>query len=322
MTLKNEQIIKKFERITEIRERRYVDDTMVNSDLATSAGERAIRDAGIEREALDYVIVGHNFGDITAGKKQIDIMPSIAAKVKHKLGIENNRCVPYDMIFGCPGWLESLILAHRFIQSGVARHALVIGSETPSRAVDPHDRNRMIFADGAGAVVLSAQQGTHKVGVLSHMTISDNGDELGYLKNGRSLNPAYDESEVLVRMAGRKIYEYALKKVPAVIQETLQLADLSAKDLSKVLMHQANAKMDHAILERLMKLSGMDKAPEDFMPMTIQTFGNSSVASIPTLYDLIAHGQLKPHAFHSGDQLILASVGAGMNVNAMAYRMA
>lgn len=316
----NEQIISQFESVTEIRERRYVGDQMRNSDMAAAAGSRAIADAEVDKEQIDYVIVAHNFGDISSDARRVNIMPSLAAKVKHKLRITNDRCVPYDMIFGCPGWLEGLILANRFIQSDLAEHILVIGSETLSRVIDPHDRNRMIFADGAGAVVLSARGGKEKAGVMHSVTICDNGEELDYLKNSRSLNPAYDKSEFLVRMAGRKIYEYALKKVPPVVKETIESAALGIGDISKVLVHQANAKMERAILVRLIQLFGLHKAPENLMPMTVQTLGNSSVATIPTLYDLIAHHELAPHEFHSGDHIVFASVGAGMNVNAMVYR--
>lgn len=321
MPMANEQIIRKFEEITEIRERLYTRDGVMNSDLATAAAQRALQDAELEKEALDYVIAAHNFGDITPEKKQIDIMPSLAARVKNKLSIANPRCIPYDMTFGCPGWLEGLILAHHFIQGGVARHILVVGSETLSRAVDPHDRNRMIFADGAGAVILSACEDIQKTGVLSHVTISENLAELDYLKNGRSLNPDYEESEVLIRMNGRRVYEYALKRVPSLIKEAVESAGLRPRELSKVLMHQANAKMDQAILERLVRLFDLPEAPEHFMPMTIQHFGNSSVATIPTLYDRIAKRQMEPHSFRVGDNLVFASVGAGMNVNAMVYRV-
>ena len=320
MSAENEQIIRQFEAITEIRARRYVGDQMCNSDMAAAAGCRAVQDAEIDKEQIDYVIAAHNFGDISSDEKRVDIMPSLSARVKHKLRIKNDRCVPYDVIFGCPGWLEGLVLAHHFIRSERAQHILVVGSETLSRVVDPHDRNRMIFADGAGAVVLSARGGREKTGVIHSVTTCDNGEALSYLKNGPSLNPAYDESKTLIRMTGRKIYEYTLKRVPPVVKETIESAGLGIGDISKVLIHQANAKMDRAILTRLINLFGLHSAPEGFMPMTVQTLGNSSVATLPTLYDLIAHHELAPSEFHSGDHIVFTSVGAGMHVNAMVYR--
>ena len=125
-----EEITRKFEEITEIRERRYVEDDLLNSDIATFAAKKAIEESGVNPEELDYIIVGHNFGDIDPVGHQIDIMPSISAKVKHNLGIKNLKCKPYDMTFGCPGWIESLILGHQFIQANIAKKVLVIGAST------------------------------------------------------------------------------------------------------------------------------------------------------------------------------------------------
>jgi len=316
---KNIDIIQKFELITEIRERRYISNDLMNSDIATFAAERAIADSKIDQETLDYIIVAHNYGDISSKHCQVDIMPSIAARVKHKLGIKNKRCIPYDMIFGCPGWVQSMILIDQLGKGNALNNALVIGSDTLSRAVDPHDRNSMIFSDGAGAVVLRMEKNAEK-GIISHYTISDTGEELSYLANGNSLNPLYEKSEVNISMRGRKVYEYVLKNVPSAIKKTIDHAGLTYKDISKFLIHQANAKMDHAILERLKDLYKVKSTDCRTMPMTIQTLGNSSVATIPTMYDLIRKGKLGEHKINEGDYLVFASVGAGMNVNALLYK--
>ncbi|MDP4955490.1 MAG: ketoacyl-ACP synthase III, partial [Crocinitomicaceae bacterium] len=147
----NETIIEKFKEITGIEERRYAQKEQTNSDLGIIAAQRAIAAAGIDIETIDYIIYAHNFGDVRFGSNHLDMLPALSSRVKHALGIANPNCVAYDMLFGCPGWVEALIQANLFIKAGAAQHCLVIGAETLSRVVDPHDRDSMIFADGAGA---------------------------------------------------------------------------------------------------------------------------------------------------------------------------
>ncbi|MEO8934763.1 MAG: ketoacyl-ACP synthase III, partial [Xanthomarina sp.] len=137
----NEVIIKKFKAITGIGERRYAEDHLTTSDLAFFAAKKAIEDAKINQEELDYIIVGHNYGDVKHNTEQSDTVPSIASRVKHLLGIKNPKCVGYDLLFGCPGWNEGLIQANAFIKSGIAKKCLVIGAEALSRVVDKHDRD-------------------------------------------------------------------------------------------------------------------------------------------------------------------------------------
>src|SRR5690606_581740 len=150
----NAVIIEKFEAITGIRERRYIEEDLTNSDIAYFASDRAIKDAGIDPEELDYIIVAHNYGDVRHEGMQSDTVPSIASRVKQKLKIRNPHCVAFDILFGCPGWIQAVIQANAFMQAGMAKKCLVVGSETLSRVVDPHDRDSMIYSDGAGATVL------------------------------------------------------------------------------------------------------------------------------------------------------------------------
>ncbi|WP_185878741.1 3-oxoacyl-ACP synthase III family protein [Blattabacterium cuenoti] len=321
----NEDIIKKFQKITEIKERRYVNNTLFNSDMATIAAKRALVNSKIYKEKIDYIISAHNYGDIHPISFQSDLVPSIAARVKNKLKIRNKKCRPYDMIFGCPGWIEGMILADQLLRSKYAKNILITSSETLSKVIDPHDRNAMIFSDGAGAAVLSAIEikgGNH--GILYYDSQCDNNEELHYLTNGPSLNPDYKTSLVNIRMNGRRIYEYALTEVPNMLKSILDRANLHLKDIKKILIHQANAKMDYAILKRLLKLYNYSSSNKDFcknlMPMTIQKLGNSSVATVPTLLDLILQGKMPPHEIKPGDIIMMASLGAGMNINGMIYR--
>lgn len=172
-----------------------------------------------------------------------------------------------------------------------AKTILVVGTETLSRVVDIYDRDRLIFADGAGAVILQAKENTEE-GFITSSTICDNDVELDYLSNGCSLNPEVGPERLFIRMRGRKIYEYALKNVPDAIKDTISQAGLDIDDIDKILIHQANAKMDHAIIHRLFKLYGKEYR-EEIAPMTIQEFGNSSVATVPTMYDLIKKTKCK-----------------------------
>jgi 3-oxoacyl-[acyl-carrier-protein] synthase-3 len=319
LDIPTDDIIEKFVAITEIEERRWIDNNMVNSDMGTIAGRQAIEHAGIDKEDLDYVIVAQNFGDVVYGTNKTDIMPSISSKIKNKLDIKNGQCVPYDIIYGCPGWVEGMRMADQFIKAGFAKKILVIGTEALSRVVDPFDRDSMIFADGAGAVVVSAEESNEKYGILAHNTISDNTEELKYLYNGKSFNPEYKPEQSFIRMAGRKIYEYALTKVPKAIKKSIDDAGLHLNDTKKLLIHQANGKMDEQILKRFLRLY-KGKVSDDYMPMTIAKFGNSSVATIPTMFDLINRKELENHEFNSGDNIVFASVGAGMTINSMVYR--
>lgn len=319
----NQEVIQKFLEITTISERRYAADDQVTSDIVHLAAEKAIDSAGIDRETLDYVIVAHNYGDVLHGSNRVDMVPCLAARVKHKLGIKNPFTVAHDVPFGCPGWVQAMIQANYFLRSGDAKRILVAGGDILSRVSDPHDRDCMIFADGAAAVILEAQESDEPVGMLAHKTRSDTFLYAKMLQAGPSLNPAeYAETgNLYIRMNGRRLYMYALENVPTAIKACLDAANLHLSDISKVLIHQANGKMDDAILERLYSLYGME-VPEGVMPMTISWLGNSSVATVPTLLDLILRGQLAPHEIKKGDTIVIASVGAGMNINAIAYKMA
>ena len=121
-------------------------------------------------------------------------------------------------------------------------------------------------------------------------------------------------------MYGRKIYEFALNNVPLAMKECLDNSGCSIDEVKKVFIHQANEKMDEAILHRFYKLHGKT-APADVMPMTIDKLGNSSVATVPTVFDLVKRGKLEGHSIEPGDVVIFASVGAGMNINAIVYRL-
>lgn len=314
----NEVIAQKFTEITGIVERRYVKENQNTSDIATIAAKKAIEDAKIDPETLDYIIFAHNFGDVKKGTIQGDMLPSLAAKVKHNLRIKNPKCVAYDMLFGCPGWVESFIQVQAFIKAGMAKKCLVIGAETLSRVVDPHDRDSMIYSDGAGATIVEATN--DEGGILGNVSASYTYDEANYLFFGKSNNQENNPDVRYIKMYGRKIYEFALSNVPKAMKECLEIANIDISQVKKILIHQANEKMDEAIVQRFYKLY-KKPYPDGIMPMSIHKLGNSSVATIPTLYDLIMNGEIENQSLHKGDIILFASVGAGMNVNAIVYQV-
>lgn len=392
-----QEIIDKFLEITTIAERRYATEDLLTSDLAFFAAQKAIARAGIDKESLDYVIVAHNFGDVKSGSNRTDNVPSLAARVKGKLGIENPFAIAYDILFGCPGWLQAFIQADYFIRSGDAKRILVIGADVLSRIADPHDRDSMLYADGAGAVILEARESSTPIGILGHVARSDTKAYLNMLNMGKSFRtqgatsntpagtpigaladtsidtPAgtqlstsqLDPNHLYLKMNGRRLYQYALETVPLAIKAALDKCGVDITEISKVLIHQANGKMDEAILKRLYALYNIAEIPANVMPMSISNLGNSSVATLPTLLDLImrdnlthngeiiddtqngisidsAHtsinsanssidsgntssaltenlGTPNNHSIKKGDKIVFASVGAGMNINALVY---
>lgn len=313
----NEVIIEKFKAITGIDERRYAFDHLTSSDLAFFAAEKAIENAKIDPEELDYIIMAHNFGDVKYNTIQTDLLPCLAARVKHSLRIKNPKCVAYDILFGCPGWIEGVIQANAFIKAGIAKKCLVIGSETLSRVVDKHDRDSMIYSDGAGATVIELTD--EEGGILAHETASYTYDEAYYLFFGKSNNKDLCPDTRYIKMDGRKIYEFALNNVPLAMKACLEKANVDIKDIKKIFIHQANEKMDEAILKRFYKLCNTE-IPEGIMPMTIQELGNSSVATIPTLFDMVRNDRIKNQHLNKGDIIMFASVGAGMHINAIVYK--
>ncbi len=313
----NTVIIDKFKKITGIEERRYASAQQNTSDLAFLSAEKAIQDAAIDPETLDYIIVAHNFGDVNKNSSQADTIPSLAARVKHKLKIKNPYCVAYDLLFGCPGWIEGVIQAQSFIKSDMAKRCLVIGAETLSRVVDHHDRDSMIYSDGAGASIIENTKDSG--GIISTISASYTLEESNFLFFGKTYNQNSEDTNKYIKMHGRKIYEFALNHVPLAMKACLDKTDFDIADVKKILIHQANEKMDEAIVKRFYGLYNQE-VPEGIMPMSIQKLGNSSVATIPTLYDLILNKKIENQSINKGDLLLFASVGAGMNINAFVYQ--
>jgi 3-oxoacyl-[acyl-carrier-protein] synthase III len=315
-----QEIVEKFRQITGIEERRYTTDKLNASDIGSLAARMAIEDSGIDAEELDQVIVAHNFGNVRKHTIQSDAVPSLASLIKHSLGIRNPNCVAYDILFGCPGWLQGVIQADAFFKAGIARKALIIGTETLSRVIDMYDRDSMIFSDGAGAAVLEYKEvEANGPGLLGSCAQTHASEEVDYINMGMSYYPDSDPRIRYIKMKGRKVYEYAMTYVPAAMKDCLEKSNVHIHELRKVFIHQANEKMDEGIIKRMYQLY-KEEPPQNIMPMSIHWLGNSSVATIPTLYDLVRKQQVASHQLTTGDVILFASVGAGMNINAACYR--
>ncbi len=318
--LPGEEVVEKFKAITGIEERRYARTNQMASDLGAQASRQALASSGVDPETLDGIIVAHNFGDMTHNGRQVDILPSLATRVKYQLKIKNPNCIAFDILYGCPGWLQGLIVAYTHIKAGQGQKYLIVGTETLSRTLDPHDRDSMIFADGAGACVVEAREDKGNSGILSTASQTFTEEEAFYLFYGASNNPKEKDHRRYIKMHGSKIFQFALTHVPAAMQKCLDSSGVGIDEVKKILIHQANEKMDEAIVKRFYRLY-KKPAPEKIMPMSIGYLGNSSVATVPTLLDQLLKGQLKGHSVQKGDVLLLASVGAGMSINAVTYRV-
>jgi len=236
------------------------------------------------------------------------------------LGIKRPECIAYDIVVGCPGWVQSLIQTDAYFKAGMAKKALLIGSETLSRVIDPVDRDSMLFADGAGACVLEFRDSEGE-GILGSAAQAHSIDECCYIKMGRTYRDAEDKNGFYMKMKGRKVYEYAIKHVPLAMKQCLDNCGIQIGELNMIFLHQANEKMDEEIMKRFFALYGIVEPPSGIMPMSIHWLGNSSVATVPTLYHLVRKGETPGHALDHGNVVLFASVGAGMNINAVAYRI-
>ena len=175
----------------------------------------------------------------------------------------------------------------------------------------------MIYSDGAGATIIEASDANGEI--IAHSSATYAFEEANYLFFGQSYSSKDKSGTSYIKMHGRKIYEFAVTNVPKAMKDCLDNSGLSINDVKKIFIHQANEKMDEAIVKRFYKEYGMNM-PEGIMPMNIKELGNSSVATIPTLFDMVKRGKLENQSIEKGDVVIFASVGAGMNINAIIYR--
>lgn len=313
-------IIQKLEEISGIKERRFIPEDEPSVEILFQACSNAIQDAGIDKNEIDGLIVGHNAGNILPNQVGVfHTVPNLAAVVKNKLGITNHQCHAYDILFGCPGWLQGVIQANRLIESGEATHVLVAGLEIASRLLDPNDVDSLLMADGCGAMIVSKSESKDK-GVLAHAMFSHTEEDLNNITLGASLNRE-TTGHCFFKMNGQRVYKYATTWLPQVIRQALDKVEITPSEVDYFFFHQANAKMLRVIASNLMDLYGItDQQYVDKIPSSISFLGNTSVATIPTLFDLVNKQQMEGFTLKEGQTYVFASVGAGMHCNAVVYK--
>ena len=313
------EIIEKLESITGIRERRYVPFDQDSIGLMTEASRLAVADAGLDVNQLSGIIVAHNAGNMIPQPGGFHTVPNLAALLKNALDCTNHECFAYDILFGCPGWIQAVIQAHQTIRCGDGRHILVTGLEVASRMLDPHDVDSMILGDGCGACVVSQSENKTE-GIISHTTYSHGQEDNRIIYLGKS-NKKGVAGSCYFHMNGREVYKYATEWVPKVLKDALDKANLEIGDVDIFLFHQANAKMLDAIAKNLAHICGVTGDMfEGKIPSTIEFLGNTSVATIPTMLDLIRKNWLDGYQISDGNIAVMASVGAGMHCNALVYQ--
>ncbi|MDA8917388.1 ketoacyl-ACP synthase III [Flavobacteriaceae bacterium] len=313
-------IIQKLEEISGIKERRFIPEDEPSVEILFQACSNAIQDAGIDKNEIDGLIVAHNAGNMLPNQLGVfHTVPNLAAVVKNKLGITNHQCHAYDILFGCPGWLQGVIQANRLIESGEATNVLVAGLEIASRLLDPNDVDSLLMADGCGATIVSKSESKDK-GVLAHAMFSHTEEDLNNITLGASLNRE-TTGHCFFKMNGQRVYKYATTWLPQVIRQALDKVEITPSEVDYFFFHQANAKMLRVIASNLMDLYGItDQQYVDKIPSSISFLGNTSVATIPTLFDLVNKQQMEGFTLKEGQTYVFASVGAGMHCNAVVYK--
>ncbi len=273
---------------TGIEQRHIAAEGEFTSHLATHAAHNALQDAGIEPEAINAIIVATTTPDET--------FPATAVRVQHALGVP--PCMAFDMQAACSGFIYALTLADGLLKSGAAKNVLVIGAETYSRIVDWTDRGTCIlFGDGAGAVVLSAEANSTR-GII-HSTLSADGSLADILKTTGGTSTTQTAGNVL--MEGREVFRHAVAKMMGAVQESLTATSKNVDDIDWLIPHQANARILTTIATKL----GVSL---DKVVMTTALHANTSAATIPLALSVAHHdGRLK-----SGNLVSMPALGAGL----------
>ena len=280
---------------TGIKERRVSDDKTATSDLCIRAAEDAIKMSGIDKNEIDFIIVGTVTPDY--------FFPSTAGIVQKALGIE--KAAILDIEAGCSGFLYALAVARRFIAFGGYRHILAIGAETLTKIVNWEDRNTcVLFGDGAGAAVLSP---TDSESCILSDALSGNGNlgELLIMHGGGSRNPISqkvvdDKSATICMESGRDIFKNAVFSMYDMAHETLNIAGITTDDVKWLIPHQANLRIMDSVIKKL----GIEK---EKLLVNLEKYGNTSAGSIPiALTDFVENGTIK-----KGDLVLLVAFGAG-----------
>ena len=280
---------------TGIRNRYIADPGETTASLARDAASKALAQAGMQGSDIDLIVLATATPDQT--------FPSSATKVQAMLGIAD--CIAFDVHAVCTGFLYALTVADSMLRSGSARTALVIGSETFSRILDWEDRTTcVLFGDGAGALVLRAEEGEQ--GILATKLHADGRhNELLFVDGG----PSTTQTVGKLRMKGREVFRHAVVNLADVLNEVLADAGLESADVDWVVPHQANARILDATARKL----GL---PAEKFIVTVDQHANTSAASVPLAFDTaVRDGRIK-----RGDLVVLEAMGGGFTWGAAALR--
>lgn len=289
--------------MTGIRERHIVDPAQATSDLGVVAAQQAMIQAGINRADVDLIIVATMSPDL--------LMPATACIIQERLGIKNTPA--FDVSAGCSGFIYALVAGSQFISTGLYRTVLVIGAETNSRIANWEDPGScLVVGDGAGAVVLQPSLPEH--GILSMCLGADgSGVKHLYIPAGGTRTAVTAENIAAkmhkVKMDGQEVFQFAMRMLPKVTEQALEMASISKDEVALIIPHQANLRIIEAAARR------MDLPMDKFM-VNVDRYGNTSSASIPiALHEALENGRIKP-----GDVVVLAGFGAGLTWGAVVMR--
>lgn len=275
---------------TGIRERRLAKEETTAS-MAAAAAQKAIQDAGLTAQDIDLILVG----TITADY----VTPSVACEIQAAIGAV--KAVAFDINAACSGFMFALNTAHAYLQSGLAKTALVLGVETLSKIMDWNDRSTcVLFGDGAGAAVVRADE----TGLLSFDQGSDGAKGMVLSCPARTNNnPLIETDQQLkyVYMDGQEVYKFAVKIVPDSIQKAVEKAGIGMEDVKYFVLHQANIRILQSVSKRL-------KVDMDRFPVSLDHCANTSAASVPILLDeMNRKGMLQ-----RGDKIVMSGFGGGL----------
>lgn len=276
---------------------RHIAVSETTASMSVAAARQALEEAGIEPEDLDLIMAATLTSD--------HVLPPLSCEVQSELGAVN--AAAYDLCAACSGFVFALNTAQAYIQSGMYKKILIIGAETLSKLMDWSDRSTcVLFGDGAGAAVVTAEEGGTFAGVQG----SDGSKGAVLSCGGRPISHPYAKHEAenpYVQMNGQEVYKFAVRTVPKCIDQVLGQAGLQPEDVSLFLLHQANQRIIEAVAKRL-------KQPMEKFPVCLEECGNISAASVPILLDRVNQdGRLK-----KGDNIVLAGFGAGLTWGAAA----
>ncbi|MCC8374791.1 MULTISPECIES: beta-ketoacyl-ACP synthase III [Photorhabdus] len=272
---------------TGVRERRIATDDETVAVMGFRAAKKAIEMSGIDKEQIDLIIV--------ATASSTHAFPSSACQIQHMLGTQNSAA--FDISAACSGFVYALSIADKFIKTGAAKHALVIGSDSITRTLDPEDRGTLVlFGDGAGAMVVGA---SNEPGILStHLHANGSYGELlvlPYQERQNLKEPAY------ASMIGNEVFKIAVRELANIVDETLEANNLPYSELDWLVPHQANLRIIAATAKKLNMT--MDK-----VVVTLDRYGNTSAASVPTAFDeAVRDGRIK-----RGQLILIEAFGGGL----------